>query len=50
MLRGEKVIIRPMEDSDIEIFYKWRTQQKYMGDHMSAHLMYKDQFIEHMKN
>lgn len=50
MLRGEKVIIRPMEQMDLELFYNWTTQQKYLGNFLSAKMEYKDRYIEDIKN
>ncbi len=50
MLKGQKVNIRPMETDDLELLYKWNTEQEHMGDYMGANMAYKDIYIENIKN
>lgn len=50
MLKGQNVNIRPMDKEDLDLFYKWTTNQEYMGEYMGADMFYKDMYIESIKN
>lgn len=50
MLEGKKCLIRPITVNDFELTYKWKTEQKHMGQFMGAKMIYKDSYMEGMKN
>lgn len=49
MIEGKIINLRPMESSDVELFYKWMTNQEYLGEYMDAEMQYKDVCTENMK-
>ena len=49
MLIGENIRIRPLEKTDLELFYTWVSNQDNMGGFMDAHLVHKESFIEGME-
>ena len=42
MLKGDNVIIRPIEEGDFELFYQWTQDKKYLGDFTDMEMLYKD--------
>jgi RimJ/RimL family protein N-acetyltransferase len=46
MLKGENVVIRPIEKSDFELFYSWTQDEKYLGNFMDMEMVYRDSFLE----
>lgn len=46
MLKGDNVIIRPIERGDFELFYSWIQNQKCLGDFMNMEMIYKDSYLE----
>ncbi len=49
MLIGENIRIRPLEKTDLELFYTWMSNQDNMGGFMDAQLIHKESFIEGME-
>jgi RimJ/RimL family protein N-acetyltransferase len=46
MLVGNNIQVRPLEKMDLELFYRWMSNQENVGDFMDAKLIYKESFIE----
>lgn len=46
MLKGENVVIRPIEKSDFELFYSWTQDEKHLGNFMDMEMVYRDGFLE----
>jgi RimJ/RimL family protein N-acetyltransferase len=49
MVIGRNIQIRPLEKTDLELFYRWMSNQENVGDFMDAQLVYKESFIEGME-
>ena len=49
MLIGDRVIIRPIEKGDFELFYSWIQNQKCLGNFMDMEMVYKDYFLENFE-
>lgn len=49
MIVGSNIQIRPLEKTDLELFYRWMSNQENVGDFMGAKLIYKESFIEGME-
>ena len=50
MLTGNKCLIRPLSIEDLDLTYKWSTEQNHLGSFMGAKMIYKDKYKEKMKN
>jgi hypothetical protein len=46
MLKGDNILIRPIEKSDFELFYSWIQDEKCLGDYMDMEMVYRDSFLE----
>ena len=49
MLVGNNIQIRPLEKTDLELFYRWLSNQENVGGFIDAQLVYKESFIEGME-
>jgi len=49
MLVGRNIQIRPLEKTDLELFYRWMSNQENVGVFMDSQLVYKESFIEGME-
>jgi len=49
MLIGKSIRIRPVEKTDLDLFYTWMSKQEHVGGFMDAHLVHKESFIEGME-
>jgi hypothetical protein len=39
MLKGDNILIRPIEKSDFELFYSWIQDEKCLGDYMDMEMI-----------
>jgi RimJ/RimL family protein N-acetyltransferase len=46
MIKGDNVVIRPIEKSDFELFYSWMQDEKYLVNFLNIEMVYKDSFLE----
>lgn len=49
MLTGKTVKIRPLEKTDLALFYQWLGNQEHIGSFMDVQLTYRESFVEGME-
>mgnify|MGYP006300205255 FL=1 len=49
MLHSENITIRPMTVEDLDLFHRWMSESKYVGDYLTPELVVKDSFKENME-